>query len=181
MNLLNKIHAVKVAHYFENIFKSENQSKSDDLIKFSKSPIAMAPAYCFWLAECLEVLLMVFWMMFAIFLVAWDKTSFIFYVIGCPSPKYFEADWAAFAYELSEAWYYKNSKHIGEGGLLIWGILIRLQYCGKRYTVQSNDLQVSSAVAGLLHSLSCLPWWGLMTDCLWICWPARLESKLKPS
>ena len=159
------------------------QSKSDDLIKFSKSPIAIAPACYFWLAECLEVLLMVFWMMFAIFLVACDKTSFIFYVMGCASPKYFEADWAAFAYELSDAWYYIKHTNISieRGGLLIWGILAPLQCCGKRYTVQSNDLQVSSVEAGLSHSLSYLPWWGLMTDCLWICWPAHLESKLKPS
>ena len=48
---------------------------------------------------------MVFWMMFAIFLVACVSTSFMFCVMGWASPKYLDADWAALAYELREAWY----------------------------------------------------------------------------
>ena len=32
----------------------------------------------------------------------------MFCVIGCWSPRYFDADCAAFAYEFSEAWYYRE-------------------------------------------------------------------------
>jgi len=56
------------------------------------------------------VLDMVFWMMPAIFFVACVSTSFIFCVMGCASPRYFAALWAAFAYEFKLAWYYlRNS------------------------------------------------------------------------
>ena len=49
-------------------------------------------------------------MMPAIFLVAYVSTSFMFYVIGCMSPRYLRADWAALAYEFNEAWYcFRNS------------------------------------------------------------------------
>jgi len=40
---------------------------------------------------------MVFWIIAAIFLVACVSTSFMFCVMGCPSPRYFDADWAALA------------------------------------------------------------------------------------
>ena len=40
---------------------------------------------------------MVFWIIAAIFLVACVSTSFMFYVIGCYSPRYLLADCAAFA------------------------------------------------------------------------------------
>lgn len=140
------------------------QSKSDDLIKFSKSPIAIAPACCFWNAECLEVLLMVFWMMFAIFLVACDKTSFIFYVMGCASPKYFEADWAAFAYELSDAWYYIKHTNISierEEAYLFEEFLL---HCN----VVVSDTQYNQTIfRSLLLRLACRIHWAICHDEVW--------------
>ena len=40
------------------------------------------------------------------------RTSFIFWVIGCSSPRYFAADCAAFAYEFKLAWYYISIKEL---------------------------------------------------------------------
>lgn len=82
------------------------------LIMVSRSFMAMPPALELFssAARFAEPLAIVFWMMAAIFFVAWLNTSFIFWVMGCASPRYLAADCAALAYELRLAWYYfRNS------------------------------------------------------------------------
>ena len=76
-----------------------SQSRSVLLISISSSVIGIPFLYLSW------VFCIVFWMMPAIFLVAYASTSFIFWVIGCASPRYLDADWAALAYEFRDAWY----------------------------------------------------------------------------
>ena len=79
---------------------------SQSLISVSKFSVEM-PYFWFLLVCCLDI---DFCMTPAIFFVAWFKTSFIFWVIGCSAPRYLWADYAALAYEFKEAWYYfKNS------------------------------------------------------------------------
>jgi len=78
---------------------SVSHSMSVVLIRDSSSVIGIPFLYLSW------DLLIVFWIIAAIFFVAYVNTSFMFWVIGCMSPRYLRADWAALAYELREAWY----------------------------------------------------------------------------
>jgi len=81
-----------------------HMSMSLPLIRVSSSCIGIPTRDCIW------PLAIVFWMIVAIFFVAWVNTSFMLSVMGCASPRYLAADWAALAYEFKDAWYYlRNS------------------------------------------------------------------------